>query len=336
MKSGKTVQISIIIPALDEETAIRALLADISCQSGASFEIILSDGGSTDATCRAAEECAGRFGIPVDIVSAGRGRGIQLNSGAAAAAGEFLLFLHADSRLEDPYALRKGINVLTEAGDTDIAAKFSLRFQRSTSSASLAYFFYESKARLLCAGCTHGDQGLMMHRNAFAKFGPFDEFPQMLAETGLAERIRRNGELRLIPAEIFTSARRFETEGMFERQVVNAILMNCADQEWYEPFRVITEIYRKHGDAERLSIRTILKTVNRLIQDLPPDERRAFWRSTRRYLRRNAWQVPFFMDVRRNFRRGCSPGQGATIFLDWYDRFMAPLLTYGDSAPRDN
>jgi rSAM/selenodomain-associated transferase 2 len=322
----KIFELSIIIPLLDEERVLQGMFETLASQGMINFEVIISDGGSSDATCRYAEQLSVFHNIPITLVTTAKGRGVQLNAGAAAARGEHLLFLHADSRFRDFLALRKAVDCLAINKGGDVAAKFALRFERTVPIPSLPYFFYESKARLLRPECTHGDQGLMMHRDTLRKFGPFEGFPQMLAETRLAEKIRAGGELLLIPAEIFTSARRFETEGLYERQTVNAILMNCASQEWDEPFRGVSDLYRNQSGTGRMPIFQILETINKLIKGLPSAERRRFWRSTGSYVRRNAWQIAFFLDIRRNFQKGVDPAERSTPILDNYDRFVAPIL----------
>src|SRR5688500_10395272 len=83
--------ISVVIPALDEEAAIGAAIASVA---GEADEVIVADGGSRDRT-RAVAEAAG-----ARVVETPRGRGAQLLEGARLARGEWLVFLHADTRLE--------------------------------------------------------------------------------------------------------------------------------------------------------------------------------------------------------------------------------------------
>ena len=102
-------QLSIIIPTLNEAAHLPALLADLQQQQGLSLELIVGDGGSTDATARIADSFGAR------LVHSGRGRGRQMNAAARWARGEFLLFLHADSRLEEPLLLRTALTALQQA-----------------------------------------------------------------------------------------------------------------------------------------------------------------------------------------------------------------------------
>jgi len=225
-------QLSIIIPLLNEAESLPALLDDLGRQEGIPFEVILVDGGSVDDTADLAAKRSAESPFPCRVLQSAKGRGRQLNAGAAAARGDLLLFLHADSAFADPQALQRGVAALAAArearGHTRVAGHFALRFARSSDEPSFAYAYYQAKARLDRPECTHGDQGFLLHRDFFAAVGPFDETLPLLEDTRLAERIRREGEWLLLPAEIATSARRFESEGLYPRQALNAVIMNFA------------------------------------------------------------------------------------------------------------
>lgn len=317
-------ELSVIVPTCNEENTLPALVASLAVQQDVRFELIVSDGGSTDATCDTARMLAQRHGIDIRIVTGDRGRGLQLNRGAETARGGFLFFLHADSRLEDRSALRKGIDTVsatTEKGNGIAAGHFALRFRLSSPETPLCFYYYESKARLNRPECSHGDQGIIVSKEVFQKIGPFRTFPAMLAETGFADRIRTEGDMVLVPAEIVTSARRFETEGMYQRQVMNAILMNCANLGWDEPFLRLSKLYRQHDRCGTLRLSPLLEEIRGLIADMPPRQRSRFWQRTGSYVRGNAWQVPFFLDTRKNFKQELRPGTGPTPLLDLYDRW---------------
>ena len=322
--------LSIIVPTCDEAHTLPALFDALASQQDISFDIVVSDGGSRDDTPGVAHSLGERHGIRTRVLSGERGRGRQLNAGAAVADGRYLLFLHADSHLADPLALGKGVAMLASAcgdrmGDA-VAGRFALRFRRSTAESPLAYYFYECKARLDRPECIHGDQGLLMPRTFFQRIGPFDTTLPMLAETRLAERIRTEGRWLLLPAEIITSARRFEIEGLYQRQVVNAILMNFASLGWDDFFHAMDGLYRTQENSGLIDLAGFLRGVRSLMQRQPLSHQLSLWHGTGGYVRNHAWQIPFFLDVRRNFRQGLPPGEGPNPLLMQFDRFGKPLL----------
>jgi glycosyltransferase involved in cell wall biosynthesis len=99
-------RISVIVPALDEAPGIRSVLAALQPLRERGHEIIVVDGGSTDGTPGLAAPLADQ------VIASPRGRAVQQNAGAAAASGDVLLFLHADTRLPD----RADALVLTDCG----------------------------------------------------------------------------------------------------------------------------------------------------------------------------------------------------------------------------
>lgn len=322
MNDAATVpELSVVVPVLNEAAILPELFRTLSGQEGIALELVVSDGGSADGSAALARRLAADAPFPVTVVSGEKGRGRQLNAGAAASGGGTLLFLHADSRFADPRALRTGVDSLAAAARVDarVAGRYALRFARRAPAPSLAYHYYECKARLDRRECTHGDQGLMLRRPFFAEVGPFDEALPMVAETRLAETVRRRGAWLLFPAEILTSARRFESEGLYERQLLNAILMNFAAMGWVPFFRELHAIYPSHDRSGRLELAPLLRRVDGLIAALPLRERLALWYAAGAYVRSHAWQIPFFLDVRRAFRRGTSPGRESTPLLACHD-----------------
>ncbi len=328
-------ELSVIVPVLNEAALLPELFRTLAEQQGTSLELVVSDGGSTDGTAELARHMGNEALFPVTVTTGECGRGRQLNSGAAASRGATLLFLHADSRFADPQALSTALDLLADAtslkGHERIAGRFPLRFTRRDQSPSLAFYYYECKARLDRRECTHGDQGFMLRRAFFTEAGPFDESLPMLAETRFAETVRRKGEWLLFPAEIFTSARRFETEGLYARQALNAIIMNFAALEWETFFREFASIYTGHDQSGRIALAPTLRAIGRLISALPPRQRLSLWYATGAYVRSHAWQIPFFFDTRRNFRRGVPAGEGKTPLLDCHDHYLNRLT---DHTPR--
>ncbi|MFZ3209287.1 MAG: glycosyl transferase, partial [Geobacteraceae bacterium] len=256
----------------------------------------------------------------------------QLNAGAAASRAPTFLFLHADSRFDDPMSLRKGLDCLAATiasrGHERLAGRFRLRFDRTDPAPSFGYYFYECKARLNRAECIHGDQGFLLRKSFFASVGPFPEALPMLAETRFAEIARENGEWLLLPADIYTSARRFEVEGLRTRQTLNAIIMNFAALDWQPFFQAIPLLYPRHDHSRQLQLTSILRGIAALIRELPLGERLSIWYRTGGYVRANAWQLAFALDAWRGFRRGIPVSAGRTPLLNFYDRWLDCLTDH--------
>ena len=306
-------ELSIVIPTLNERTELPGTLALLAGQQAVDFEIVLSDGGSTDGT----GDLALASGLPVRLVRSERGRARQLNTGAAAATGNWLLFLHADSHLADPLAIRRGIDALTAGdGSRRAAGHFRLRFRHSRPVAGFGYRYYEQKALLDRAGCAHGDQGLLLPAGLLAEYGGFDESFPPLAETRLADRLRAAGRWRLLSDEIGSSARRFEAEGLRQRQTLNAVIMALAETGYQELLDRLPSSYRPQNEAGRLELADYLGALRSLIDGWPATERKLFWGKIGKYVSNNCWQVAFLGDVLLN-------GPAGTPLLDIYDRWLA-------------
>jgi glycosyltransferase involved in cell wall biosynthesis len=308
------------------------MFATLAEQESVHLELILCDGSSADNTAGVARRLGENAPFNLTVLEMEAGRGRQLNAGAFAGRGETLLFMHADSRFSDRRALRSALDLLhreiTSRGTNRVAGRFSLRFDRCGAHPSLAYYYLECKARLNRPECSHGDQGIMMRRSYFADAGPFEVSLPMLSETRLAEALRRNGEWLLFPTEIFTLPRRFDSEGLYERQVLNAIIMNFAAQGWETFFRELPFLYASHDQCASLPLAAMLERIAQLIAALPLRRRLALWQETGVYVRSHAWQIPFFLDTRRNFRRGLPPGNGETPLLAFHDRYLERLTDH--------
>lgn len=252
-----------------------------------------------------------------------------MNAGAAAAAAGFLLFLHVDSRFEKRDVLRRGIDAcracLDRRGDWRALGYFALRFRRTDQQPSLPYAFYEAKTRLNLPFCTHGDQGMLIPAQFFGELGRFDDGFPGLAETLLAERARERGELVLLPSLLSTSARRFEQEGLRERQTLNAVMAAFAAARFSPFFRRFRDIYRPNP-RNRLDLLPVLDQTEKLLRKLPLRERLQLWLKVGGFVRDNAWQIPFFLDVRRSFLAETPAANGSFPRFRRWLRFGAPLL----------
>lgn len=260
-----------------------------------------------------------------------------MNAGAAIAGSELLLFLHADSRFPSRHALQRAIlamgDRMAESGSRAIAARFALNFRRRGDSPSPAYFYYEAKARLNRTDCIRGDQGLLLPRSFFRQLGGFDQSLPFLEDVRLATLVAREGEWLLLPAVISTSARRFETEGLYERQVVNAIIANNLRVGWTEFFLSLPGLYGCSSGSGRLLLFPLLEGIRTLLAGRPLPWQVDFWRATGRHVAANAWQIFFWLDTRRAFRAGLTPAEVSPRLLRAFEHrlkwlFHTPLASY--------
>ena len=330
MQHAQPPELSIIVPVLDESAELAALFENLSGQQGIRFELILCDGGSRDATLILAAELAAHCPFTLKSTRTQPGRGCQMNAGATLAAGELLLFLHADSRFPEVFALSRAVSAFRNGQDGSAsparAGRFALSFRRSDSEPSLAYCYYEAKARLNRSDCIRGDQGFLLSRGFFRQMGGFDTSLPFYEDVRLGLSIERQGSWMLLPAEITTSARRFEAEGLCQRQIANAIIVNAAVTGWTEFFSALPGLYRCHAETGRLDIFPLMTGIRTLLGAHDRTWRRTFWRATGRHVAENAWQILFWLDVARTFRAGKGSAEVAPRCLDFYQRHLAWLF----------
>lgn len=287
--------LSVVIPAIDEAASLPPLLHQLRGQRGVELELILADGGSRDGTRRLARELGAR------VVDAPAGRGRQMNRGAAAARGDWLLFLHADSGLVEAEQLARALAALrrriARVGHDRVAGHFRLRFRRQQQGSDLAYRYYEEKSALNRPECTNGDQGMLLSHRFFDRLGGFDEGLWFLEDQRLAETIRSRGEWITLPGHLTTSARRFEREGLRNRMILSALIMNFHAIGMEAFFHRAATVYRNQGDTGRLRLTPLFRLVDDLNREAGPAEARRRWLATGRYLRSHAWQPFFWLDV---------------------------------------
>jgi rSAM/selenodomain-associated transferase 2 len=198
--------ISVIIPALNEAAGIGACVAAVRALDPL-VEVIVADGGSTDATAALAA-AAGAV-----VVEAPRGRGPQCNSGAARASGEVLVFLHADTALPaDAFSLLRA----TFADPAVQAAKFRLSFDVGDPVLALAARLMWVDTRLT----SYGDQGIVVRRAFFRELGGFPDWP-LFEDARLFELARARTRVRVLPAAVVTSARRFQANGALPQLIID-------------------------------------------------------------------------------------------------------------------
>jgi rSAM/selenodomain-associated transferase 2 len=200
--------VSIVIPTLNAEAELPATLEHLmeGLAAGLIRELVITDGGSTDAT-RAIAEASG-----ADWITGAPSRGGQLRRGCAAAQGEWLLVLHADTHLEAGWAASVARHLAEGQGRS---ACFRLRFRaRGLMPAWVAGW---ANLRTHLFALPYGDQGLLMSRAAYESAGGYPDQP-LMEDVALVRRLHR---LSVLPSAALTSAARYQRAGWLRRGARN-------------------------------------------------------------------------------------------------------------------
>lgn len=194
-------RLSVIVPALNEAQGIGATLHCLQALRRRGHEVLVVDGGSDDGTPAA---CAG---LADRVLDSARGRARQMNAGAAAARGEVLLFLHADTL--SPETL--DVQVLATLGETPGWGRFDVRLSGRGLLLRVVERLMNLRSRL--TGIATGDQGLFVSRTLFAAVGGFPELP-LMEDIALSRTLRRRMRPHCLRTRLVTSSRRWERRGV--------------------------------------------------------------------------------------------------------------------------
>ncbi len=165
------------------------------------------------------EFAAIRVGRPdVRWVSAPRGRGAQMNAGAAAASGRWLIFLHADSRLPADW-----IDVVARADARRGVVGGSFRLALDSADWRARMLEWGVRLRVALAGLPYGDQSIFVRREVFSAVGGYRDWP-LMEDVDLVRRLSAAGRLHHSTSAVVTSARRWEQDGWLRRSAANMTL----------------------------------------------------------------------------------------------------------------
>jgi uncharacterized protein len=202
--------ISVVVPTLNERENLPRVLAPVLAV-GSGVEVIVADGGSGDGTL----ELARALGLRV--LNCPRGRAAQMNAGAAAAAGEYLLFLHADTLL--PAGFDQLVRNTLEHPDITVGA---FRLDLDAQHAGLRVIERTTWFRCRVMGLPYGDQALFVRAGDFRRIGGYPEIG-MMEDYELVRRLASSGRVEVLDQPVLSSARRWLARGFWRTTVENQL-----------------------------------------------------------------------------------------------------------------
>jgi rSAM/selenodomain-associated transferase 2/rSAM/selenodomain-associated transferase 1 len=204
-------RVSVIVPALNEAEHIARTLE--AAQRGRPHELIVVDGGSTDET-RALAVQAG-----ANVLSSPPGRSCQMNTGAARATGNALVFLHADTLLPANWA-----QVVSESLRRPAVVAGAFRFRIAGDFAGKWIVESTTNLRSRWFQQPYGDQALFLRRSLFEELGGFADLP-IMEDYEFVRRLRRHGRVITLAESILTSGRRWRSLGVFRTTLTNKLVV---------------------------------------------------------------------------------------------------------------
>jgi len=222
-------KISVVIPTLNAAATLPATLAALGPIDDTLGEIVIADGGSEDRTTAVAQAAKAR------VIAAARGRGPQLAAGIEAAAGDWLLLLHADTSLSPGWRDIAAAHIRDNPGK---AGYFRFVLDSADPRARLLERLVAWRCRILAL--PYGDQGLLLRRDTLHRAGGMRALP-LMEDVDLIKRIGRR-HLTVLDAAAVTSAMRWERDGWYRRSCRNLVCLSL----WHlgVPPGRIAQIYR--------------------------------------------------------------------------------------------
>ena len=202
-------KISIIIPTINEANNLPLLLSDLS-NIQKEGEIIIIDCGSEDKTV----DIANIYGAKV-YISKERNRGFQLDLGAKNSKGEWLIFLHADTRLTHDWF--KKINSFLK-GNKNIIYYFEFKINHKKVIYRVLEILVNIRSKFFKQ--PYGDQGLIIHRTIYFKNNGFRKIP-LMEDVDFLRRLNKKKDLKQLNLPIFISSRKWERTNIFLQAIKN-------------------------------------------------------------------------------------------------------------------
>ena len=223
-RSKKFPTLSIIIPTLDEANHLPLLLADLKAWPYSS-DLIIVDGGSRDSTISIAQI----QGINI-INSLEQNRGLQLGVGASKAKGEWLLFLHADSRLDKVW-VKKLLKLMQTKTSKNFAWYFDFKIKKNNLQFRILEFAVALRSHFLQR--PYGDQGLLIHKKLYHRAGGYSSL-KIMEDLDLITRITKTNKVKCIGRKIYTDDIKWANSNIISRAIKNARLR----RKWRQGYNI--------------------------------------------------------------------------------------------------
>ena len=216
--------LSIIIPTLDEASHLPLLIADLNVWPY-ECDLKIVDGGSKDLTISIARI----QGVNI-IKSLKKSRGYQLKIGASNSKGDWLLFLHADSRL-DPQWANSILKIISNKSSKDSAWYFDFKIKKNNLEFRILEIAVSLRSHFLQK--PYGDQGLLIHKDLYSLSGGFSSL-KIMEDLDLITRITKTRRAKRIGVNIYTDDRKWANSNIISRAIKNARLR----KKWKQGYNI--------------------------------------------------------------------------------------------------
>lgn len=216
--------LTVIIPTFNESSNISSTVSAVLTRASRPPQVLVVDGGSSDATASLARAAGAR------VLCVPGGRAAQLNAGGAAAQGDTLFFLHADTRPPDAFdvALRETLRAPLPrrwwggARVMPVAGAFRLKLDGDGWKMRAVEKVVGWRSRWL--RLPYGDQGLFLSKDVFEKVGGFPDMPFM-EDYAMVRKLGAVGSVVVSEKSVVSSARRWETLGVVKTSIINQCIV---------------------------------------------------------------------------------------------------------------